>query len=250
MAQFFDSKSCCNNSPTWSDAFASRLRSSVADSDILGFLATELESEKNCAKVWTRIQLTLNSSDVTTARVMENWQALFSLKCEDRNSFLSSYSKSKSTLHKIKKSKYIDVTDDVFLKVFFTKVISVDKLQDDSKKILNGGNETCSEILESIHSNYRAIETGELMRGTNDPSSNSILSRWVLKEDGKKTNDAAHPMSMFPHNVGGLLLRTYYSQFRDWYSHMVIPEALRSDSSKQWLMNFSFVNHNTTTKEN
>jgi len=30
---------------------------------------------------------------------------------------------------------------------------------------------------------------------------------------------------------------------------MAIPEALRSDSSKQWLRNFSFVNHNMTTKE-
>ena len=41
------------------------------DLDILGFLATELESEKNYAKVWTKIQLTLNSSDFTTACVME-----------------------------------------------------------------------------------------------------------------------------------------------------------------------------------
>jgi len=153
MAQFLDSKSCCENSPTWSDAFASRLRGSVVDSDILGFLATELESEKNCAKVWTRIQLMLNSSDVTTARIMENWQALFSLKCEDYDSFLSFYSKSKSTLHKLKKSKSIAITDAVFLKAFFAKVISVDKIQGKSKKILKGGTETCAEILESIHSN-------------------------------------------------------------------------------------------------
>jgi len=88
------------------------------------------------------------------------------------------------------------------------------------------------------------------MTAATDPSSNSLLSsRRVLKEDGKKVNDAAQPMSIFPHNVGGLLPRTYYSQFKDWYSHMVIPEALWSDSSKQWLMNFSFVNHITTTKE-
>jgi len=72
MAQFLDSQSCCDNSSTWSDAFASRLRGSVADSDILGFLVTELESEKNCFIVWTRIQLMMNSSDVTIARVMYN----------------------------------------------------------------------------------------------------------------------------------------------------------------------------------
>ena len=72
MIQFLDFQSCCDNSPTWSDAFVSRLRGSVADSDILGFLATELEYEKKCVIVWTRIQLTLNSSDVTIARVMYN----------------------------------------------------------------------------------------------------------------------------------------------------------------------------------
>jgi len=83
-----------------------------------------------------------------------------------------------------------------------------------------------------MHSDYLALETGELMRDAVYPSSNSISSRWVLNEDGKKGNDDAHPMKMSPHNVGGLLPRTYYSQFRDWYSHMVIPEALRSDSSK------------------
>merc|ERR1740124_424761 len=181
MAQFLDSKFYCDSSPTWSDAFASRLRGLVADWDILGFLATELESEKNCAKVWTRIQKTLNSSDVTTTRVMLNWQALFSLKCEDRDPFLSFYSKSKSTLHKLKKSKSIAVTDDVYLKAFFEKSISVNKLQGKSKKLLKGGTETCAEILASIHSNYRALEKGELMRDTTDPSSNSILSRRVLE---------------------------------------------------------------------
>jgi len=128
-----DSQSYCDNSPTWSDAFASRLFGSVVDSDILGFLATELDPEKNCTIVWTRIQLMLNSSDVTTARVMSNWQALFALKCEDRNLFLSFYSKCKSTLYKIKRSKSIAVTDDVFLKAFFAKEISVEEFQGESK---------------------------------------------------------------------------------------------------------------------
>ena len=232
IAQLLDFKSCCDNSPTWSDTFVSRLCGSVADLDILGFLATELESEKNCAKVCTRIQLTLNSSDVTTARVMANWQALFSLKCEDCDALLYFYLKSKSTLHKLKKSKSIAVTDEVFLNEFFAKVISVEKLQGKLKKLLKGGTETCAEILESIHSNCRAIETGELMRDATDPSSKSLSSRRVLKEDGKKANNAAHVMNIFPLNVGGLLPRTYYSQFRDWYRHMVIPESLWYDSSK------------------
>ena len=88
---------------------------------------------------------------------------------------------------------------------------------------------------------------GELMRESTDPSSNSISSLQAIKEvNEKKTNDTAHLMNGFSHNIGELLLRIYYSKFRDWYSHMVIPQALRTDSSKQWLMNFSFVNQNTT----
>ena len=112
---------------------------------------------------------------------MVNWQALFSLKFEDHDSYLSFYSESKSTIHKLKKSKYIAVTDDFLLKAFFSKAISVNKLQGELKKLFKGSTETCAEILESIHSNYRAIETGELMRDTTDPSSISLSSRRVLK---------------------------------------------------------------------
>jgi len=188
MSQFLDSQSCCDNSPTWSDAFTSRIHGSIADSDIMGFLVTELVSEMNCAIVWTRTQLTLNSSDVTTAWVMSNWQALFALKCEDRDLFLSFYSKSKLSLHKLKRSNSITVTDDVFLKAFFAEVISVDELQAELKKLLKGGIETCAEILEPTHSNYRALEMGELMRDAIDPSSKYLLSRQVLKEGSGKNN--------------------------------------------------------------
>jgi len=128
MTQFLDSPSCGNNSLTRSDAFASRLHGSVADLDILGCLVTELDPEKNCAKVWTRIHLKLNSSDITSARIMSNWQALFALKRKYRDSCLSCYFKRKSALHKIKRSNSIVVTDDVFLKAFFAKAISIDEL--------------------------------------------------------------------------------------------------------------------------
>jgi len=116
---------------------------------------------------------------------------------------MSFYSKSKSTLHKLKKSKSIDVMDAVLLKAFFTKAISVDELQGESKKLLKGGTETCTEILESIHSDYRALKTGELMRDATNPSSNSLLSRQIPKEDGKKGNNAAHLMNIpLPQRTG------------------------------------------------
>jgi len=79
-----------------------------------------------------------------------------------------------------------------------------------SQRVLESRSERCAEILESVHSDYRALEKGELIRDATDPSSNSLTSRQVLKEDsGKKTNITAHPVNRFPHNVGGLLPRTY-----------------------------------------
>ena len=80
----------------------------------------------------------------------------------------------------MKRSNSITVMDDVFLKAFFAKSISIDKLQGELKKLLKGGSETCAKILELIHSDYHALETVELMRDATDPSSKSLLSRWFL----------------------------------------------------------------------
>ena len=147
---------------------------------------------------------------------MSNWQALFTFKCKDHDSFLSLYSKIKSTLHKLKRSNSIAVTDDVFLKEFFAKAISADELKGETKKLLKGGSETCAKILEYIHLDYRALETVELMRDSTDPSFNSLLSRRVLKEhSGKNLINVAHPMNGFSHNANNLLPRTYYLQFKD-----------------------------------
>jgi len=110
------------------------------------------------------------------------------------------------------------------LKAFFAKAISVDELKGETKKLLRDCSETFADILKSIHLDYRALETGELTRDTKNPSSNYLLSRQILKEDSdKKLINAAHPMNGFPHNVNSLLPRIYYSQFKNWYIHMVIP---------------------------
>ena len=89
LAKYLVDEEYCKSNPSWSDAFASRLRESIRESDILGFLATELEAVKNCATVWDKIISHLSSSDVKTARMMANWNQLFNLKCEDNDSFLS-----------------------------------------------------------------------------------------------------------------------------------------------------------------
>ena len=51
MLQFLEDPNHCNNSPYWSGAFASQLRESIEENNILLFLATELDGENNCARV-------------------------------------------------------------------------------------------------------------------------------------------------------------------------------------------------------
>ena len=41
----------CNNHLVWSEVFSSRLLDALANSDIIGYLLTELKGEGNCAEV-------------------------------------------------------------------------------------------------------------------------------------------------------------------------------------------------------
>jgi len=109
-----------------------------------------------------------------------------------------------------KLSNSITVTDDIFLKAFFTKAFSVDELQGKTKKLLKGGTETCAEIFESIHSDYHALKTVELMKDTTDPSSNFLSSRRIPKDDNpaKKGSISPHAMRNLSYNVVNLLPRT------------------------------------------
>ena len=134
MAKFINSGQYCNNHSKWSSAFASRVRDPIFKSNILGYLSTELERENNCAKVWTEIKSKLTSSDVLTAEVYAFWQELFGLSFVDMDSFLPFYNSVKKLLHQLKEHKSIAVTDDVFLKSLFAKVIQTPELQHEAKK--------------------------------------------------------------------------------------------------------------------
>ena len=116
MVKYLSSEVFCNANLSWSDAFASRLRESIRESDILGFIATEMKADKNCARVWLRINKQLSSADVKTARMMAQWSELFGFRCENIDSFLSFYSKMKGLIHKLKTNKSVAITDDIFLK--------------------------------------------------------------------------------------------------------------------------------------
>ena len=129
MLQFLEDPKNFNNSPYWLRAFASRIRESIAESDILSFLATELDGEENFVRVWIRLERHLSSTDIQNARVMTNWSSLLSTQYEDRDSFLFFYSNTKGILHKITKGNSIPDKDDVFLKAYFSMAIEAKELQ-------------------------------------------------------------------------------------------------------------------------
>ena len=88
MVVFINNRKYCDNHPAWSAAFASYLRDLITNSNILGYLAMELDTEENCADIWKIIKDKLSSVDVTTSRIYRYWQDLFGLKCEDMDSFI------------------------------------------------------------------------------------------------------------------------------------------------------------------
>lgn len=151
MVKFIESRQHCEDNPKWSSAFASHTRDSISKSNILGYLSTELKRENNCADVWVTIKSKLISSDVLTVDVYDFWQEPFGLSCVDMDSFLPFYNSVKKLLHQLKEHKSIAVTDDVFLKSFFAKIIETPELQHEAKKLLKDGGETCIEILDLTH---------------------------------------------------------------------------------------------------
>ena len=82
-----------------------------------------------------------------TARVMTNWSSLLSKKCEDRDLFLSFYSKTKGIFHKLTKGSSITTKDDILLKAYFSMAIEVKELQTEVKDFLCDTSATYSETL-------------------------------------------------------------------------------------------------------
>ena len=229
----------CKENISWSGAFASRIRESVASSDTLGYLATEQENETNCAKLWAIVQDELTSSELTMARAMSLWNQVFGLKCEDRDDFQQFYSKVKGLLFKLKKVKSVAVTDDVFLRAYFAKVIQAPELQTEVKKLITDKDGDYESILQLIHDDFRAQETNDSLRDV--PSVTGKSARrgkpsTVDEEPPAKKVKLAH----FPANEERLIPTHFYTQMRTWYNHMIVPKPERSEATKLWMAKFHF----------
>ena len=133
-------------------------------SAILNFIADEQDKEENCEIVYSTLAVHLTTVDVTMARTFANWQALFKLKCEYRDDFLTFYSKSKGIIHKLKRGDSVAIHDEAFLKAYFSMTIDAPELQSEVKKFLKDPAASYSETLENIHADYRAQTTTDDMR--------------------------------------------------------------------------------------
>ena len=69
---------------------------------------------------------------------MNNWSSLLSSKCEDRDLFLSFYSKTKGTLHKLIKGNSIVAKDGVFSEGILLDGHRVQGVTDRNKRLPTG----------------------------------------------------------------------------------------------------------------
>ena len=175
------------------------------------------------------------------ARAFANWQALFKLKCDNRDDFLTFYSKSKGIIHRLKKSNSIAVTDEVFLKAYFSMAIDAPELQSEVKTFLKEPTSSYGAILESIHSDYRAQTTGEEMRSKT--SSSSVIPSVLRRAKVEVPIKSSMKTEYFPPNVRKLLPSSYYAQFKAWYHHFMIPLDQRTREDKEWIDLFVFDSH-------
>ena len=99
----------------------------------MGYFSPEFKRENNCANVWAAIKSKLTSSDILPAEVYYFWLEIFGMSCVGMDSFLLFYNSVKKLMYQLKYHKGIAVTDDVYLKPFFVKVIKTTELQHEAK---------------------------------------------------------------------------------------------------------------------
>ena len=109
--------------------------------------------------------------------------------------------------------------------------IEAPELQSEVKKFLKDPSSSYGVTLESIHSDYRAQTTGEEMRLKAGLSSvlPSAIRRTTVEVPIKNTPKTDY----FPPNVRKLLPSSYYTQFKAWYHHFMIPLEKQTDKDNE-----------------
>ena len=166
---------------------------------------------------------------------MTNWSSLLSTKCEDRDSFLSFYLKTKWILHKLTKGHSIVYKDAIFLKTYFSMDIEAKELQTEVKGFLRDKHNTYSETFELIHADFQVQTSWENLRDITTQSGSTAIMRSGKTDNDvvpNKTDTLARTYMPFPNNHAKLLPSKYYYQFREWY---VILSMMKIDRKSRKL---------------
>ena len=237
VPQYLSDATYCSINTSWSGAFASRLRKSVADSSTMGFLATTLEKQDNCAICWSQIQDHLTTSELKVGRVLRLWQDFFKLRCDDKGQFLAFYSSATQIIHKLQAVSSIAIGDDTFLRSFFAKAIDAEELKDEAKLFLKDMTKDPIAILQLVHSDFRAQDTRDQLRDDDIGKSKSILRRAEAKP---KPAVKEWRTAKFPANSNNAIPPEIYKQVQQWYYRAAVTEEKRTSEEKTFLKSFVF----------
>ena len=225
--------------PDWSTAFASRILDSLADSEILSFLAERYKNETSCYVVWMKVKAHLTSEDLTVQRCLKYWTEFMGLRCSELTEFLPFYNRVTQVLEKLKDAKSVAVTDDMFLRAYLAKAISCEELQTETKKLLQHNEESYDTILQDVLTDYRSQETGTVLRDGDVIQVPRKIRRAEKSARGSNPSSTAQ-RPKFPVNKGNLIPHSYYTQIKEWYEVMVIPEQQRSPEESAKLQAFKW----------
>ena len=111
-----------------------------------------------------------------------NWQALFKLRYEFRDDFFTFHSQSKGIVHRLKMSDSVAVTDEVFLKAYFSMAINAPEL---SWKWRNSWRNQLQAISKRLKQ--------------------SIWITWPIQLEKKYVTNPACPLHLLLHSAGAKL---------------------------------------------
>ena len=73
--------------------------------------------------------------------------------------------------------------------------------------------------------------------------SSSVLPSALRRATVEVPSKNSSKMDYFPLNVRRLLPSSYYTQFKAWHQHFMIPLDQRTRADKEWIENFVFDTH-------
>ena len=239
----------CVANKEFSEAFASRIRASIAKNDELKYIATTHAKVDNCAKLWKVLLDTLMSPKLSLSRECTLWKDLLDLRCEDVDQFPLFFSETVSKFHDLGRLNSVASGDDNFKRVFLHKNINVEELRYSTKKFLSDLNTSSDELLKNVRKDYSTLEASKSIK-LDKPG--TTLKANVRRADGSSKDATSNKKDVtfkgtyvtpFPKNHGNLIPEDIYKQVHSWYKIMAKRDKDASD--EKFLKDFEFVDRRT-----